>query len=898
MIAGLVWTLVLAAGLAREYGVARNLTLLLARNEARANLNKDFALRLWVARHGGVYVPPNERTPPNPYLEHIPDRDVETRQDKALTLMNPAYALRQVMQEFGELYGIKGRITSLKPLNPDNAPDDWEQRALLAFEDGATEFAERSEIEGQPYFRVMRHLVTEPACLKCHAHQGYKVGDVRGGVGVAVPLKGYLEIERDEIAGDTAMIGSVWLVGLIAISGGMIWRGRAARARARTLEELRESEERFRALFENAPHGMALVSPEGRWLQVNDALCRIVGCSEAELLATDYQSITHPDDHAKDSAWVAEAMAGSDRPYAEEKRYLRKDGRAVWVQVTAVVLRGVDGRATAYVAQVQDVTERRRWEENLRATLTDQRLLAAVSQFSLQAIGLDQVLQSSLEAVLANQRLGLQSMGAIFLRDPETSDLVLRANVGFPEALLASCSRVPLGRCLCGQAAETGRIVFADGLDERHETTYEGIHPHGHYCVPIQGGGQVIGVLNVYVEAGHRWVEEDELFLEVVADTLAGVVRRREAEEALHHSEARYRQYFDLGLIGMAVTSPRKGWIEVNDRLCEMLGYGREELLRRTWAEITHPDDLAANNILFERALNGEVEGYSTDKRFIRPDGGIVHTILSARCVRREDGTVDHFASLVQDISDRKQAEETLRRTVAELSLSNADLERFAQVAAHDLQEPVRSVITYAQLLERRHGAALDREGREYLDVVVSGARRMRELVRDLLAYSRVESLKHEKGRVLLADLLGSALRNMKAELEEAGAAVNLASGMPEVEGDQAQLLTLVQHLIGNAVKFREPERPPRIDISVSREGSHWILAFSDNGIGIAAEYLDSIFIIFKRLHTTQAYPGTGIGLALCRRIVERHGGRIWAESEEGRGSTFYFSLPALEPKP
>lgn len=204
----------------------------LARQEAHANFNKDLAFRVWATGHGGAYVPVSERTQPSPYLAHIPERDLITPSGRRLTLMNPAYMLREMMEDFAELYGVKGKITSLQPFNPDNAPDAWEREALQAFQEGAEEVFEVTQIEGSPFLRLMRPMITAEGCLKCHAHQGYRVGDVRGGVGVSVPLQRYYNVAQGRKQNLSAIMATIWLLGLLVI---MLW---SRRSRQRIAERL------------------------------------------------------------------------------------------------------------------------------------------------------------------------------------------------------------------------------------------------------------------------------------------------------------------------------------------------------------------------------------------------------------------------------------------------------------------------------------------------------------------------------------------------------------------------------------------------------------------------------------------------------------------------------------
>jgi PAS domain S-box-containing protein len=248
------------------------------------------------------------------------------------------------------------------------------------------------------------------------------------------------------------------------------------------------------------------------------------------------------------------------------------------------------------------------------------------------------------------------------------------------------------------------------------------------------------------------------------------------------------------------------------------------------------------------------------------------------------------FTAVVRDVSQRVYAEEALAAQAEELARSNAELEQFAYVASHDLQEPLRMVASYTQLLARRYGERLDDDAREFIGYAVDGVTRMQGLINDLLAYSRVGSRGGRFQRVQLDALLRRTLATLAPAIEEAGAAVT-SDPLPPVYGDTVQLGQLLQNLVGNAVKFRGRE-PPRVHVGAERQGREWVVSVRDNGIGIAPEYAQRIFVIFQRLHTRDRYPGTGIGLAICKKIVERHGGRIWVEPAPEGGSIFRFTLP------
>jgi PAS domain S-box-containing protein len=250
-----------------------------------------------------------------------------------------------------------------------------------------------------------------------------------------------------------------------------------------------------------------------------------------------------------------------------------------------------------------------------------------------------------------------------------------------------------------------------------------------------------------------------------------------------------------------------------------------------------------------------------------------------------------HVVMALNNITVRKQVEASLKRTAEELARSNRDLEQFAYVASHDLQEPLRMVAGYLQLLADRYRGKIDEKADKYIAYAVEGAERMSGLIRDLLAYSRVNSHGGELQEVKFQDALDFARRNLEISIRESGATIT-HDELPAVRADQVQLAQVLQNLLGNAIKFRSPDRPLEIHISAQKESDHWLFSVRDNGIGFEQQYEDKIFLIFQRLHGREHYAGTGIGLAICKRIIEQHGGKIWATGKPNEGTTFTFTLP------
>ena len=305
-----------------------------------------------------------------------------------------------------------------------------------------------------------------------------------------------------------------------------------------------------------------------------------------------------------------------------------------------------------------------------------------------------------------------------------------------------------------------------------------------------------------------------------------------------------------------------------------------------------------------ERAFADEQEIIRTGQpiiakveRLSRRDGGRAWASSTKLPWRDASGQIIGTFGLSRDITAQKEAEEKLVEERNLLARSNAELEQFAYVASHDLQEPLRAVASCVQLLRKRYEGKLDARAEEFMTHAVDGTKRMQALITDLLAYSRVGTHAHAFEEVDCDEAVNDAIFNLSVAIQESGAAVKRET-LPKVQADSTQLGQLFQNLIGNAVKFRAEQRPPEIAISAQRDGADWVFKVADNGIGIEPQYYERIFRVFQRLHTRARYPGTGIGLAICKKIVERHGGRIWIESRPEQGTTFFFTLPATRQPP
>ncbi len=330
----------------------------------------------------------------------------------------------------------------------------------------------------------------------------------------------------------------------------------------------------------------------------------------------------------------------------------------------------------------------------------------------------------------------------------------------------------------------------------------------------------------------------------------------------------------------------------------EQLGYEAAEFIENPglWVECIHGNDMEQVFSGFPKLF---AEGrYTCEYRFKRKCGDYIWVQNVLKLINEDDNDlpVEIIGCLI-DISERKLTEEQLVRKAEELERSNAELEHFAYIASHDLQEPLRAISSYLQLIERKsYFEAFDEKGKDYFTRVIKGAKRMQDMINDLLEYSRVVSNRDMFTPCDCNEIVHESLNNLRIAIKENGATINCGT-LPVIRGNQGQMLRVFQNIIGNSLKFHKENEAPVIDVKAARESDKWVFSFKDNGIGIREESKDRIFDIFQRLNARDKYPGTGIGLAVCKKAIANHGGEIWVESEFGNGSIFYFSIPDVKEK-
>ena len=631
---------------------------------------------------------------------------------------------------------------------------------------------------------------------------------------------------------------------------------------------LKGAETPYRILIEQMYEGAGTLADDGTVLYANRRLAELLRISLQDLIGASLRRFIAPTELPVFEKLLADGKQCSSNG---EFNLQRLNGSPLSAQLSFSVVS--DQAARPICVTVTDLTERKRAEEALRQAhdLLEQRVRERTDELQRQREWLSVTLSSIGDALIATD-----AVGRITFLNPVAETLtgwsrqeVLDEPVQSVFRIHDQISRTP-GEDIVGRVLREGAIVKL--ANNTSLTTRSGQEiPIEDSAAPIMdSNGKVAGAVLVFRD----------------------VTAKRGALQALRQSEELHRVFFELAAVGMAYIGLEGRFLKVNDKYCELTGYTQAELASKRALDLVHPEDRERDRKENGAYLRGEVPQYLSEKRYLRKDGSVRWVAVHARLVREPDGRPRYSIEIINDISGRKRAEEAVRQAAEELKRSNRDLEQFASVASHDLQEPLRAVSGYVRLLQRGLGDKLSPRHLEYITGAVEGAQRMEQLIDGLLEFSRVGTREHDRVPADLNELLRQAQSNLRVTIKSTSAKVT-TERLPTLAVDAVQITQLFQNLIGNAIKFCAAGQP-KVEIRARQEPSRWVISVRDNGIGIAPEHFERIFQIFQRLHTRSKYPGTGIGLAICQRIVERHGGRIWVESQPGQGSTFFFSLPEV----
>jgi PAS domain S-box-containing protein len=620
------------------------------------------------------------------------------------------------------------------------------------------------------------------------------------------------------------------------------------------IDILKDAEEKYRALLEAAPDAMVVVNPHGEIVLSNVHAEKQFGYPPDELIGQNVKKII-PKGFAErliadDTRTAAEAEA-QQIGTGLELTGMRKDGSEFPIEILLSLLASNEG--VMVTAAVRDITDRKNTEDQLARMEDKYRGLLEAAPDAMV------VVNSSGHVVLLN----LQAERQFGYPPDELIGQSVKKIIpkGFAERLIADDTR---------SAVEALAQQMGTGLE------LTGLRKDGS---------------NFPIEIMLSPLESSEGVL--VTAAIRDITERKRVENALRENEERFRLIVsnvkDYANIMLDTDGLIVSW---NQGAEKIKGYRADEIIGKHFSLFYTAEDIDNGLPKFELEQASTTGSFEGESWSVHKDGSCFFASVVLTALRDEGGPLRGYGQVTRDVTDRKESEEHLQKTMAELKRSNDELEQFAYVASHDLQEPLRMVASYTQLLAKRYQGRLDSDADEFIAYAVDGCNRMQRLIKDLLSYSRsganIGTLQPISGETALEE----ALANLQVTIEENGAVVT-HDALPVILTDETQLVQLFQNLVGNAIKYRSAEIP-HVNVSATRNGrKEWIFSVQDNGLGIEPRYFDKIFVLFQRLHGRDEFEGTGIGLAMCKKIVDRLGGRIWVDSEPGKGSTFSFALPA-----
>ena len=665
-----------------------------------------------------------------------------------------------------------------------------------------------------------------------------------------------------------------------------------ARATDERSEALRVAQE----LIEVLPVPVFFKGRDGKHLGANRAWEAYFGVERESFIGKTVQELfPHAPEVAAKHQAVDEDLWRNPGTRSYELQVPVHDGRFHHTLNYKATFTGPDGEVAGLIGTIVDITERKRAEQRQaiehRVTLllseseTVPAAMPGVLAAFCESLGLACGTRWSMDAKAG----GFRCEEAWSIDDPEIAAFLAASHERTYQPGQAGLVRRVLGT---GQPVWIVDVTAEESFLRGKQAARAGLRSA--FALPICLGDQVLGALEFF----HRDERvRDEWLLKTgveIGSQIGHFMARKQAERELRESEARFRSLTALSSDWYWEQDEQFRLTFMSSRFVERTGIDPAPYLGRKRWDRPAPNLTEADWERHRAQLERREPFFDFEMERASPHGDSVWLSLSGEPVFDEERRFRGYRGVGTDITERKRAQGVLRAAYDDLARSNAELQQFAYVASHDLQEPLRMIGSYTQLLERRYADKLDRDAREFMGFIVDGATRMKQLIEDLLAYSRVGTRGKELRPVQAQAVLDKALANLRASLEQSAATVT-HDPLTEVSADDTQLAQLLQNLIANAIKFRKKDEAPRIHVGAEDAGDEWRFSVADNGIGIEPQYFDRIFMVFQRLHTRDEYPGTGIGLAICKKVVERHGGRIWAESAPGRGSKFYFTLPKIQ---
>ena len=613
--------------------------------------------------------------------------------------------------------------------------------------------------------------------------------------------------------------------------------------------ELRQSEERYDLVVRGMSVGLWDWDIDNHKLYWSEKLRNIFGIVDPDYVPTfeGFSSLLHPDDLDRTLKTLA-AHLEHKGPYDVEYRIRWPDGHYVWIHASGQALWNAADQPYRMAGSVVDITPRKQAEEDR------QKFVDLVEESS------DYIGMADLEGnLLYHNRSALRMIGL-----PEYHDV----------------SSMKIADMHPKWAAD---LVVQKGIPAVFERGFW----EGESALLHRNGTEIPVLQNLTL---HRDAKGDATCFTTI---MRNITERKRYETALQTSEERLRLAASGTVDGLWDWNVATGEVYYSPRFMEELGYQENELpytIDTFGTLLLHPGDVAPT-FAAVAADHNHTAPYNTEYRMRHKQGHYIWHHARGQTVWDEHDTPIRMTGFTTNVNDRKKLEDQRLQLLHKLTESNTELERFAYVASHDMQEPLRMIANFGSIIENEYGDKLDAEGKQYIHMVTDSATRMQAMVADLLEYSRINSEGLQFVEINSAHALSMALENLQAAIEESHAVITY-DPLPLVRANRMQLIRLMQNLIGNGIKYQPAGQTPKIHVAVTDQGSAWRFSVRDNGIGIPASSLDKVFLPFKRLHTWDEYKGSGIGLSVCQKIVESAGGKISVTSKENEGSEFLFTLP------
>jgi PAS domain S-box-containing protein len=649
---------------------------------------------------------------------------------------------------------------------------------------------------------------------------------------------------------------------------------------------------RLSAIVESSDDAIVSKTLDSIVVSWNAAAERIFGYMPEEMIGRSIRLLFPPERLQEEDDFVQRLSRGEHIRHFETVR-LRKDGRRIDISVTLSPIRDASGEVVGISKIAQDISERKREEQRSRLLL---ELSAALSV----AVTREQIADAIVRHAATFLGAGVTVVG---LLDEHGTTLELASSQGLPDRSVRQYHRTPIDFAgPLNEAVRTDQIVWIETRD-----TYITRYPHFKEAIQANGSQSIIGLplkVNEKMLGGISFSfpfektgsVEEATFLETVGYQCAQALERARLYALVETEHQRLANILDT-VPGIIWENEHRDEQErmrlafISGYVETMLGYTVEEALAEPdfWFKIFHPKDAEKTAEAFYRVRRTLGSGV-VNFRAVHKDGRVLH-IQALMTTILQDGKPVGKRGVMMDVSERQRLLDAQTRHMVLLRRSNEELERFAYIAAHDLQEPLRMVVSYLQLIESRYISQLDDVAHEFFSFAVDGAKRMKDMLNALLDYARVDQDDKPFREFDVTRAVDTALIHLTMRIDESQAQIT-RDEMPTVWGDPVLISRVFQNLISNAIKFQKSDNIPKIHIGTSRQANGWEFCVRDNGIGIPSEEISRIFVLMQRLHPRDEYAGTGIGLAISKKIIERHNGRIWVESTPGEGTSFYFTLP------